>query len=59
LKQYTSFREEKSEKEIKIKCSKVAKLLVENEKERVTLVKEKQVQEQLVNSIKKDKKNCI
>ncbi len=68
LKQYTSFRKAQGE-EIKAKSTelvtyndrlqvqKVAKkkLLDENEKERLSLVKEKQEQEKIVNSIKKDK----
>jgi septal ring factor EnvC (AmiA/AmiB activator) len=72
LKQYTSFRKNQGEEiksksvelvdfNAKLNVQKVAKkkLLVENEKERVTLVKEKQVQEQLVNSIKKDKNKIV
>jgi hypothetical protein len=71
LKQYTSFRKNQGE-EIKSKSVELVdfnaklnvqkakkKLLVENEKERVTLVKEKQVQEQLVNRLRKIKQNCI
>jgi septal ring factor EnvC (AmiA/AmiB activator) len=72
LKQYTSFRKNQGE-EIKTKSTqlinyndklnlqKVAKqkLLVENKKEKETLVKEKQEQEKLVNSIKKDKNRIV
>lgn len=72
LKQYTSFRKnqgiEITSKSVelvgfneKLNVQKVAKkkLVVENEKEKVTLVKEKQIQEQLVNSIKKDKNKIV
>jgi len=72
LKQYTSFRKNQGEEiksksvelvdfNAKLNVQKVAKkkLLVENEKERVALVKEKQIQEQLVNSIKKDKNRIV
>ena len=72
LKQYTSFRKSQGEeinvksKELisyneKIKLQKIAKqkLLVENQKERETLVKEKVEQEKLVNSIKKDKNKIV
>jgi septal ring factor EnvC (AmiA/AmiB activator) len=72
LKQYTSFRKNQGE-EIKSKSvelvnfnnklniQKVAKrkLIVENEKEKVGLIKEKQEQEKLVNSIKKDKNRIV
>jgi septal ring factor EnvC (AmiA/AmiB activator) len=72
LKQYTSFRKNQGE-EIKTKSTqlvnfndklnvqKVAKqkLVVENKKEKETLVKEKQEQEKLVNSIKKDKNRIV
>lgn len=72
LKQYTSFRKSQGEeinvksKELlsineKLKLQKIAKqkLLEENKKERVALVKEKQEQEKLVNSIKKDKNRIV
>ena len=72
LKQYTSFRKnqgiEINSKSVelvnfnaKLNVQKVAKkkLVVENEKERAGLLKEKQVQEQLVNSIKKDKNKIV
>jgi murein hydrolase activator len=72
LKQYTSFRKSQGEeinvksKELisyneKIKLQKIAKqkLLVENQKERETLVKEKVEQEKLVNLIKKDKNKIV
>tara|TARA_R110000868_G_scaffold347388_1_gene608404 strand:- start:383 stop:1669 length:1287 start_codon:yes stop_codon:yes gene_type:complete len=72
LKQYTSFRKNQGEEiksksvelvdfNAKLNVQKVAKkkLLVENQKERVALEKEKQVQEQLVNSIKKDKNKIV
>jgi septal ring factor EnvC (AmiA/AmiB activator) len=72
LKQYTSFRKNQGE-EIKSKsvelvnynnklsAQKIAKqkLIVENEKEKIGLVKEKQEQEKLVNSIKKDKNKIV
>ncbi|MGO4817120.1 murein hydrolase activator EnvC family protein [Flavobacterium sp. W22_SRS_FP1] len=72
LKQYTSFRKNQGE-EIKSKsvelvnynnklnAQKIAKqkLIAENEKEKVGLVKEKQEQEKLVNSIKKDKNRIV
>lgn len=72
LKQYTSFRKSQGEeinaksKELisyneKLKVQKIAKqkLLAENQKERLELVKEKQEQEKLVNSIKKDKNKIV
>jgi len=69
MKQYTSFRKTQGE-EIKSKTNqlivynekldiqKIAKnkLIAENEKERLSLLKEKNEQQKLVNSIKKDKK---
>jgi len=69
LKQYTSFRKMQGE-EIKSKTNQLTgfnekldvqktakkKLIVENEKERLSLLKEKNEQQKLVNSIKKDKK---
>jgi septal ring factor EnvC (AmiA/AmiB activator) len=72
LKQYTSFRKNQGE-EIKSKsvelvnynnklsAQKIAKqkLIVENEKEKIGLVKEKQEQEKLVNSIKKDRNKIV
>jgi septal ring factor EnvC (AmiA/AmiB activator) len=72
LKQYTSFRKNQGE-EIKSKSvelvnynnklnvQKIAKqkLITENEKEKIGLVKEKQEQEKLVNSIKKDKNRIV
>jgi septal ring factor EnvC (AmiA/AmiB activator) len=72
LKQYTSFRKNQGE-EIKSKsvdlvnynnklnAQKIAKqkLIAENEKEKIGLVKEKQEQEKLVNSIKKDKNRIV
>jgi septal ring factor EnvC (AmiA/AmiB activator) len=72
LKQYTSFRKNQGE-EIKSKSvelvnynnklsvQKIAKqkLIAENEKEKIGLVKEKQEQEKLVNSIKKDKNKIV
>lgn len=72
LKQYTSFRKNQGE-EIKSKsvelvnynnklnAQKIAKqkLIVENQKEKVSLVKEKEEQEKLVNSIKKDKNRIV
>ncbi|MBC5862014.1 peptidoglycan DD-metalloendopeptidase family protein [Flavobacterium sp. F339] len=68
MKQYTSYRKTQGE-EIKTKTDKLAdfnqkldvqktakqKLIAENEKERLSLEKEKQEQLKLVNSIKKDK----
>jgi septal ring factor EnvC (AmiA/AmiB activator) len=72
LKQYTSFRKNQGEEikskstqlvtyNDKLKLQKIAKqkLLVENKKEKETLVKEKQEQEKLVNSIKKDKNRIV
>lgn len=72
LKQYTSFRKNQGE-EIKSKsvelvnynnklsAQKIAKqkLIAENEKEKIGLVKEKQEQEKLVNSIKKDRNKIV
>ena len=72
LKQYTSFRKNQGE-EIKSKSvelvnynnklntQKIAKqkLIAENEKEKIGLIKEKQEQEKLVNSIKKDKNRIV
>jgi septal ring factor EnvC (AmiA/AmiB activator) len=72
LKQYTSFRKNQGE-EIKSKSvelvnynnklsvQKIAKqkLIAENEKEKIGLVKEKQEQEKLVNSIKKDRNKIV
>ncbi|TRX40437.1 murein hydrolase activator EnvC family protein [Flavobacterium restrictum] len=72
MKQYTSYRKMQGE-EIKSKSSELVtynskldvqktakqKLIVENEKERLTLEKEKQEQQKLVNSIKKDKNKII
>ena len=69
MKQYTSYRKMQGE-EIKSKSNqlivyneklnvqKIAKqkLIAENEKERLSLLKEKQIQQKLVDSIKKDKK---
>jgi septal ring factor EnvC (AmiA/AmiB activator) len=69
MKQYTSFRKMQGE-EIKSKTKQLVvynekldvqktakkKLIVENEKERLSLLKEKNEQQKLVNSIKKDKK---
>jgi septal ring factor EnvC (AmiA/AmiB activator) len=68
MKQYTSYRKMQGE-EIKSKTGELIvyngkldvqktakqKLIVENEKERLSLEKEKQAQQKLVNSIKKDK----
>ena len=68
MKQYTSYRKIQGE-EIKVKSKDLVqyndkldvqktakkKLIAENEKERLTLEKEKQEQQKLVNSIKKDK----
>ena len=72
LKQYTNFRKAQGEEiyskstqlidyNKKLNVQKVAKqkLIVENEKEKVGLVKEKQEQEKLVNSIKKDKNRIV
>lgn len=72
LKQYTSFRKNQGE-EIKSKSVELVnynnklnaqkivkqKLIAENVKEKVGLVKEKQEQEKLVNSIKKDKNRIV
>ena len=72
LKQYTSFRKNQGE-EIQSKSTQLVtindklevqkkakrKLIVENEKERLDLVKEKLEQEKLVNSIKKDKNRIV
>lgn len=69
MKQYTSFRKMQGE-EIKSKTKQLVvynekldvqktakkKLIAENEKERLSLLKEKQAQQKLVNSIQKDKK---
>jgi len=69
MKQYTSFRKTQGE-EIKSKTKQLIvyneklniqqtakkKLIAENEKERLSLLKEKNEQQKLVNSIKKDKK---
>jgi septal ring factor EnvC (AmiA/AmiB activator) len=69
MKQYTSFRKMQGQ-EIKSKTDQLIdynekldvqkkakqKLIVENEKERLSLLKEKQIQQKLVDSIKKDKK---
>tara|TARA_R110000868_G_scaffold289288_3_gene549419 strand:+ start:5797 stop:7050 length:1254 start_codon:yes stop_codon:yes gene_type:complete len=72
LKQYTNFRKAQGEEIFskstqlidynkKLNVQKVAKqkLIVENEKEKVGLEKEKQEQEKLVNSIKKDKNRIV
>ncbi|MBA0882305.1 murein hydrolase activator EnvC family protein [Flavobacterium undicola] len=72
LKQYTSFRKSQGEEinvkstelvtyNEKLKVQKIAKqkLIVENQKEKQTLVKEKIEQEKLVNSIKKDKNRIV
>lgn len=72
LKQYTSFRKNQGEEiksksvelvnyNNKLKAQKIAKqkLIAENVKEKVGLVKEKQMQEKLVNSIKKDKNRIV
>lgn len=72
LKQYTSFRKNQGEEiksksvelvnyNNKLKAQKIAKqkLIAENVKEKVGLVKEKQEQEKLVNSIKKDKNRIV
>jgi septal ring factor EnvC (AmiA/AmiB activator) len=72
LKQYTNFRKTQGEEintksteliayNKKLNVQKIAKqkLIVENEKERVTLEKEKQEQEKLVNVIKKDKNRIV
>lgn len=72
MKQYTGYRKMQGE-EIKSKSSELVtynskldvqktakqKLIVENEKERLALEKEKQEQQKLVNSIKKDKNKII
>ncbi len=72
MKQYTSYRKMQGE-EIKVKSDELIsynekldvqkaakkKLIAENEKERLALEKEKQEQQKLVNSIKKDKKKII
>ena len=72
MKQYTSYRKMQGE-EIKAKSDELIsynekldvqkaakkKLIAENEKERLALEKEKQEQQKLVNSIKKDKKKII
>ena len=69
MKQYTSYRKMQGE-EIKSKSTQLIayneklnvqkaakqKLIAENEKERLSLLKEKQIQQKLVDSIKKDKK---
>ena len=69
MKQYTNFRKMQGE-EIKSKSDQLIvyneklnvqkkakqKLIAENEKERLSLLKEKQIQQKLVDSIKKDKK---
>ncbi|MBA4276005.1 peptidoglycan DD-metalloendopeptidase family protein [Flavobacterium sp.] len=69
MKQYTGFRKMQGE-EIKSKTKQLVlhnekldvqktakkKLIAENEKERLSLLKEKQIQQKLVDSIKKDKK---
>jgi len=68
MKQYTNFRKAQGEQiksksnqlvdyNTKLNVQKIAKqkLLVENEKERLSLLKEKQEQQKVVNSIKKDK----
>jgi septal ring factor EnvC (AmiA/AmiB activator) len=69
MKQYTNYRKMQGE-EIKSKSDQLVvyngklsiqktakqKLIAENEKERLSLLKEKQEQQKLVNSIKKDKK---
>ena len=72
LKQYTNFRKAQGEEiyskstelidyNKKLKVQKIAKqkLIVENEKEKAGLVKEKLEQEKLVNSIKKDKNRIV
>ncbi len=69
IKQYTSFRKMQGEEisskskqlvdyNAKLDVQKTAKqkLIAENEKERLSLLKEKNEQQKLVNSIKKDKK---
>lgn len=69
MKQYTNYRKMQGE-EIKSKSNQLIvyneklnvqktakqKLIAENEKERLSLLKEKQIQQKLVDSIKKDKK---
>lgn len=72
MKQYASFRKVQGEEintksqELEIFNEKIGvqktakqKLIVENEKEKVSLEKEKQVQQELAKSIKKDKKQII
>lgn len=72
LKQYTNFRKAQGEEiyskstelidyNKKLNVQKIAKqkLIVENEKEKAGLVKEKLEQEKLVNSIKKDKNRIV
>jgi septal ring factor EnvC (AmiA/AmiB activator) len=72
LKQYTSFRKNQGEEiksksvelvnyNIKLNAQKIAKqkLIAENEKEKIGLIKEKQEQEKLVNAIKKDKNRIV
>lgn len=72
LKQYTNFRKAQGEEiyakstelidyNKKLNVQKIAKqkLIVENEKEKTGLVKEKLEQEKLVNSIKKDKNRIV
>lgn len=72
MKQYTNFRKAQGE-EIKSKSNQLVdynkkldvqrrakqKLIIENEKERLALEKEKQEQQKLVNSIKKDKNKIV
>ncbi|MFV5694219.1 murein hydrolase activator EnvC family protein [Flavobacterium sp. LB3P122] len=72
MKQYTNYRKMQGE-EIKTKTGELVvyngklnvqktakqKLIVENEKERLSLEKERQVQEKLVKSIKKDKSKIL
>ena len=72
MKQYTGFRKMQGE-EIKSKTNQLVvynekldvqktakkKLIAENEKERLSLLKEKQIQQKLVDSIKKDKKKIM
>lgn len=72
MKQYTGFRKMQGE-EIKSKTKQLVvynekldvqktakkKLIAENEKERLSLLKEKQIQQKLVDSIKKDKKKIM
>jgi murein hydrolase activator len=72
MKQYASFRKVQGEEinsksqELEIFNEKIGvqktakqKLIIENEKEKVSLEKEKQVQQELAKSIKKDKKQII